>query len=186
MGFLTVRDDAWRGSLIRQTERLFVPFQIRPGIVIPAGLYEFDGWSLGGRTNRSRSLSLSGQLAGGDFFDGTHFTSFLSLDLRASRFFKASTGWGYNDVELPSGDFETNLFSQRFDFTFSPDIRLNTLIQYSDADDDVGLNLRFNWEYKPGSDLYVVYNHNWDALSIATRETRIQQLIVKFTYLFQL
>lgn len=186
VGFRSVRYDVWRGSLSRETERLFVPFEIRPGIVIPAGLYEFDGWTVDGRSNRSRSLSLSGQLAGGDFFDGDHFTSFLTLDVRASRFLKASTGWGYNDVQLPSGDFETNLFSQSFDITFSTDMRLNTLVQYSDADDEIGLNLRFSWEYKPGSDLYIVYNHNWDAMSIGSRETRVQQLIVKFTYLFQL
>ena len=42
-----------------------------------------------------------------------------------------------------------------------------------------------SWIYKPGADLFVVYNENWDAPTFSTRETTQRQLIVKFTYLWQ-
>jgi len=50
----------------------------------------------------------------------------------------------------------------------------------------VAANLRFNWIYRPGADLFVVYNHNWDTTgrSFSSRQTRDRQLIVKFTYRF--
>jgi len=58
-------------------------------------------------------------------------------------------------------------------------------VQYNDANDFIGLNIRFNWTYRPNSDLFVVYNHNWDAMGFSSRTTRVKQLIVKLTYLFQ-
>ena len=54
----------------------------------------------------------------------------------------------------------------------------------------MGANIRFNWiyrpgAYRPGADLFVVYNENWNAPSCSARETRDRQLIIKFTYLYQ-
>ena len=59
------------------------------------------------------------------------------------------------------------------------------LMQYNDAAELVGLNMRFNWEYRPGADLFVVYNENWAAPTFSARETTRRQLIVKLTYLWQ-
>ncbi len=86
---------------------------------------------------------------------------------------------------MPEGDFRTTLYSAGFDVSFTPDLRLNTLAQYNDAAELVGVNVRFNWIYKPGADLFVVYNENWDAPTFSARETTLRQLIVKFTYLWQ-
>ena len=44
-------------------------------------------------------------------------------------------------------------------------------MQYNDAAELVGLNMRFNWEYRPGADLFVVYNENWAAPTFSARET---------------
>lgn len=77
------------------------------------------------------------------------------------------------------------MIGQRLSFSFSPDLRLNAFLQYNDAAELVGANLRFNWIYRPGADLYVVYNETWDAPTFSARETQERQFIVKFTYLLQ-
>ena len=43
------------------------------------------------------------------------------------------------------------------------------------------MNTRLNWIYKPGSDLFIVYNQNWIG-----GETENRALILKFTYLWTL
>ena len=48
-----------------------------------------------------------------------------------------------------------------------------------------GINLRYNWIYRPGADLFVVYNQTWDALSLSRLITNDQRLIIKFTKLLQ-
>ena len=86
---------------------------------------------------------------------------------------------------LPQGEFTTTIYTVRLDAAFSPDLRLNTLAQYNDAAELAGINVRFNWIYKPGANLFVVYNHNWDAPTLSARETARRELIVKFNYLWQ-
>jgi hypothetical protein len=185
LGMRTTRDERWRLAWIDETENLFAPFTIFPGVVVPPGLYRFDGWDFGIRTNNRRVVSARTGVVWGDFFTGERFSVRSTIIARPSRFVRTSTGWVHNDVELREGAFTTNVLSQRVDFSFSPDMRLNALVQYNDAVDFLGANLRFNWSYRPGADLYVVYNETWDAPSLSDRATRDRQIIVKVTYLIR-
>ena len=89
------------------------------------------------------------------------------------------------DVSLPQGQFKTSIYGQKLSFSFSPDLRLNAFLQYNDETELIAANVRFNWIYRPGADLFVVFNQNWDAMSFSRRQTRDRQVIVKFTYLIQ-
>jgi hypothetical protein len=175
----------WRLAWIDETEQLFEPFVIRPGVVIPPGLYRFDSVELAGRTNPGKPVSARGVFGSGDFYEGERSYVNLTTLFRVSRFFRAETLWAWNDVELPQGAFTTSIYSALLNVSFTPEIRVNTLVQYNDAAELVGANIRFNWEYLPGADLYVVYNENWDAPTFSARETTRRQLIVKLTYLWQ-
>ncbi|HUP23718.1 MAG TPA: DUF5916 domain-containing protein [Thermoanaerobaculia bacterium] len=185
LGMRTTRDERWRLAWIDETENLFAPFVIFPGVVVPPSLYRFDGWDLGFRSNNRRVVSTRTGVVWGDFFTGERFSVRSAIIARPSRFVRTSTGWVHNDVELREGAFTTNVLSQRVDFSFTPDMRLNALVQYNDAVDFLGANLRFNWSYRPGADLYVVYNETWDAPSLSDRATRDRQIIVKVTYLIR-
>ncbi|MDX1383651.1 MAG: DUF5916 domain-containing protein [Thermoanaerobaculia bacterium] len=184
LGWRSNHEDLWRLAWIDETEQLFEPFEIRPGVIIAPGLYRFDGWELAGRTNTGRLVSFRGNGGGGDFYDGERIYFNAIASLRPSRFFRSELLWSWNDVDLPAGDFVTNLYSVKFNVSFTPELRLNTLAQYNDAAELVGLNVRFNWIYRPGADLFVVYNQGWDAPSFSSRRTDQRQLIVKFTYLW--
>ncbi|HVR29986.1 MAG TPA: DUF5916 domain-containing protein, partial [Thermoanaerobaculia bacterium] len=149
IGLGTFKEDGFGLYYDWDTERLFRPFEIRPGIVIPPGLYQFESARLGGRTNESRRVSLRGRLTAGDFFDGTRDWYSVTMRLRISRNLRAETSLDYNDVDLPAGAFITRILGQRFDVSFSPDLRLNAFLQYNDAAELVGANVRFNWSYRP-------------------------------------
>jgi hypothetical protein len=179
--------DQHRFSLERvlNSERLFEPFEISDGVVITPGRYDFDQWEIGGGTNSSLPLSVFGRLADGDFFDGERLSTFLAVNARVSRYFKSRTEFSYNDVDLPAGSFITRLVGQRFDFSFNPDLVLNVFAQFNDSAELATLNVRLNWIYKPGADLFVVYNHNWEAPHFDDRFTTGRQLVLKYTYLFQ-
>ncbi len=185
LGWRSMRDDGWSLNWVQETEQLFRPFEIRPGIVIPAGRYRFDGWRIGGRTNEGRRVNLRGRFEVGDFYDGERIAGNVSVNIRASRFFRAETSWSLADVSLPQGDFVTNVFGERLSVSVSPTLRVNTFVQYNDEAELVAANVRFNWLYRPGSDLYLVFNQSWDAASLDDRRARDRQVIVKFTYLVQ-
>jgi hypothetical protein len=57
----------------------------------------------------------------------------------------------------------------------------NALIQYDGDEREVISNLRFNWMFKPLSDLYVVYNERRTSDAVLERA-----IILKLTYVLPL
>ncbi|HEX2465328.1 MAG TPA: DUF5916 domain-containing protein [Thermoanaerobaculia bacterium] len=185
IGLRTMSDHGFSLNHDFDTERLFAPFEIRPGIVIPAGVYDFSALRLGGRTNEAKRISMRGRISSGDFFDGTRDWLNVTIHMRGTRFFNAETLIDWNDVDLKEGAFVTKILGERLSVTFTPDLRVNAFLQYNDAAELVAANVRFNWIYRPGADLFLVYNETWDAPTFSVSETRDRQLIMKVTYLLQ-
>ena len=61
-------------------------------------------------------------------------------------------------VDLPQGNFTTTLISTRATYTLTPRMYIAALFQYNSNDDAVSNNFRLRWEYRPGSELFVVYS----------------------------
>ncbi len=61
----------------------------------------------------------------------------------------------------------------------------SALVQYNSSNAALSSNLRFRWEYQPGSDLFVVYSDGRD--TTAPRFPRLQNraFVVKMTHLFR-
>ena len=130
----------------------------------------------------SRRVSVGIELSDGGFFDGDRFGSQLELRLRPNRYVRSETSFELNEVDLPGGSFTTRLIRERLSLSFSPNLTLNTLVQYNDSSDVFAINVRLNWIYRPGADLFVVYNQSWDAADLGALVERDRQLLVKFTY----
>ncbi|MEM6792981.1 MAG: hypothetical protein AAF725_03315 [Acidobacteriota bacterium] len=163
-------------------ERLFEPFEIFSDVTIASGSYGWNEVGLWGRTNTGRELAVEGWVQTGGFYDGDRLAHNLTVTYRPSPYFRSRTTWSRNDIRLPAGDFETNLWRQRLSVSVHTDMTVDALLQYSDAAEQVSANLRFNWHYRPGSDLFVVYNHGWDAPTFSDLAGRERQLVVKVTY----
>jgi hypothetical protein len=164
-------------------ERLDVPFAIAPGVVIPPGGYRFDDAGVRYLTHSSRPVSVEGVAEAGGFYDGTHLSSSFTLRLRPNRFLRSESVWQVDDVRLPAGEFTANVLRQRFALALTPRLLTNAYLQYSDLDDLLSLNVRFNWTYRPGSDVYLVFNQRWAGRDSSVRDD--WQLQAKLTYLFQ-
>ena len=167
-------------------EGLLESFEIVDGVVIPEGEYSFLDGGLFYRTSQARPVFLRGALVAGEFYDGDRRASRLTAVFRPSRYLRGEAAWNWTDVKLPSGDFTTNIMRFRLSASFSPDMGLDGLFQYNDEEELLSFNVRYNWMYRPGSDLFVVLNQAWDAPhGISGLDRRDTQLIVKFTYLWQ-
>ncbi len=87
---------------------------------------------------------------------------------------------------MPWGDFLVNLSVLRLDYTFSPRMTVRSLTQYNSLSNEVSNNIRFNFIYRPGSDIYVVYNDlSQTGLPADIFGRKDRQLVVKATYLLQ-
>jgi hypothetical protein len=184
LGFTTNSQEFVSFTINPNFERLFEPFEIQDGIEIPPGDYDFHHWSIFFRTNNGRVVSGDGWVQWGEFYDGTKTSIRGGITIRPSPYFSAETEWNHNDIDLPAGAFTTNVFQQRIRVSFSPNVSLNTFWQFNDDAELMSLNTRFDWIYRPGADLFIVYNQTWDSPAFTRPVTADQALIVKFTYLF--
>ncbi len=185
IGIRTTGEDRWRFGYVGETENLVEPFEVAPGIVIPPGYYRFDALESAITSNPSRLFSTRTVLTVGDFYDGRQVSGRALFFFKLSRHLQTETRWIFNDVELPQGAFHVALYSQGVNYTFNPNLRLNAIVQYDDLSGELGTNIRLHWIYRPGSDLFVVYNENWMAEDLRHRQSTHRQIAVKFTYLIQ-
>jgi hypothetical protein len=167
-------------------DRVPLAFAIAPDIIIPADEYDFTDIGLAFSSNNSRRLAIDGYVLMGNYYGGDRVSSSVNLGWRPSRHLRTDTTWVRDELNLPGGRFESNVIRQRLGISFTPDLSTNTYLQYNEAFDLLSLNLRFNWTYRPGSDIFLVFNQNWNAPSLGNLSSQERQIILKFTYLFEL
>ena len=94
-------------------------------------------------------------------------------------------GLTVNVVKLPGGDFTSTLLTTRATFTVTPRLSTSALVQYNSSASSVSTNVRFRWEYQPGSDFFVVLTDSRDTVPSGFPELRNRAFIVKLTRLFR-
>ncbi|MBX7126210.1 MAG: carbohydrate binding family 9 domain-containing protein [Cyclobacteriaceae bacterium] len=118
---------------------------------------------------------------GGQFYNGTRTGLNGMVSYRVQPYGSLSVTFDYNDVKLPSayGHESFLLLSPRLDMTFSRKVFLTTFVQYNDRYDNMNLNARFQWRFKPASDLFVVYTENYVPGIMSSKN---RALVLKMTY----
>jgi len=134
------------------------PFVVFPGIVVPPG--EHGGLRAALRYNSDRRKWLYGrtQWEIGSFLNGTQSSPTFQLIVREGGKFTLDTTWNYRAIDLPQGAFHTNLGNMRVTYNFTPEVFVQSLVQYNDRTSRWSTNFRFHWLQTAGTGLFVVYN----------------------------
>jgi hypothetical protein len=167
-------------------EGVRVPFQIYPGIFVPAGSYNNAEIQPVIMTNQGRAVSANLQTIIGGFFSGRRKTFNPTVRFRAGQQLTGEVSYSRNDVDLPQGDFVTNLVRTRLSYSFTPRIFVQSLVQHNDRADVWSMNLRFGWLQAANTGLFVVYNDTRGPLRAESDATRGPQLVIKFSRMFDL
>ena len=83
------------------------------------------------------------------------------------------------------GASTTHLAGTRATYTVTPQMFSSALVQYNTGARSVSANVRFRWEYRPGSELFVVYNEQRDTGAVSFPELQNRALIVKVNRLVE-
>ena len=89
-----------------------------------------------------------------------------------------------NRIELPGpgGRFDATLLSSRIGYSFSPNLYLQSLIQYNTQTAVWSGNLRFGWVDTAGTGLFIVYNERQnDRLGGITTSLMERTVSLKFS-----
>jgi hypothetical protein len=124
-----------------------------------------------------------GLRAGGYYQDGSWFSMNNELGYRFQPYVSLSSVISYNNIRMPAPWNTTDfwLVGAKADITFTNKIFWATLVQYNEQTQNFNLNSRFQWRYRPASDLFLVYTNNYLQPPL---DERTHTLTLKLVYWF--
>lgn len=172
------------------TQRITTPFHIYKSVFIPNGIYHFARHQLTYGSGKDRKFTYNFFERFGGYYSGTLNEFRVRANYRPTARFSisASETWDRFRLPLANGNFSVVLASLQGNYSFNRFLTFTSLLQLDTSNAQaVSANLRLRYNYRPDSDLYVIYNVGTQFASIApanppqVRETRFA---VKWTYSF--
>src|SRR5690606_11567996 len=147
----------------RTFERLDDPFDVTGDLVIAPGAYTFIEYRASYDFGPQRALSGNVSVNWGEFYDG----SLTTIGLNRSRIvvsdrLSLEPGISVNFIDVPAGSATRAVTRLRADYAFTPRMFASALVQYGTEERTLSSNVRFRWEYQPGSELFVVWTDERD------------------------
>jgi hypothetical protein len=122
---------------------------------------------------------------GGYYAEGELYTLTTDLGYRFQPYVSLALSTTYNKIVLPQpwGTTDYLLVGPRLDVTMTNTLFFTAFVQYNQQIDNINLNTRFQWRFKPASDIYIVYTDNYlpDPFNVKDRS-----IVLKFTYWWNL
>ncbi len=180
-----VNGDRTTIELSRTFESIDAAFLLAKGVRVPVGGYTWQQVQGSYVFGPQRKVSGTASVTAGSFYEGTVGEVTWKGRLEFSPQFYAEPTVTWNRVDTPWGRGFSNLVSSRLTYTLTPQMFVSALVQYQARNDSVSTNARFRWEYKPGSELFVVYSDGRTTLARGIPDLQNRSFVVKLTRLFQ-
>ncbi|MBI2822716.1 MAG: carbohydrate binding family 9 domain-containing protein [Acidobacteria bacterium] len=162
------------------------PFRLPGGLVVPPGRYSW--WYYPVTYGLNPALKFTGNFEyrfEKDYYGkggGRHRWNIRPV-VKFSRRFSTEVAYEINRITLPGGPPVTfHQMNNRINYAFSRKWLTSTLVQYSTTGDLLGVNFRLNYIYRPGDNLFVVFNNF--ATDLGPDRQLDRSLVVKFTHSF--
>ena len=176
-------------------QKNFDPTRTEGAVKLPANsFYSFMYAKFNYRSDYRKIVGYSVKGSLGQFYNGSRVNLNGELNIRFVPYAALLLKADYNRIRLPQPYNSADLFlvGPRFDLTLTRKVFFTTFLQYNSQINNLNINSRFQWRFKPVSDLFIVYTDNYgteDPFSPASRFMLWQKnraLIVKLTYWFNL
>ena len=167
-------------------EFLKEPFRIARDVSVPIGGYSFVNTKVVYALGEQRPVAGSITVERGGFFGGEKTSVGYNrprVSLGAQLTVEPSLSVNY--ITLPEASFTSTLVSTRATYTVTPRMFVSALLQFNSSNDSLGTNIRFRWEYQPGSELFIVYTDERDTLTPRFPALENRAFVIKFNRLFR-
>lgn len=156
------------------------------GVELPEGTgYDYYAVSGGYESDLRKDFYYSVGISGGSYFNGEIVTLEGEINYRWQPYGTFAISAEYNDIQLPapysSSDFW--LVGPRAELALSRSLFFSAFLQYNTQVDNVNINTRLQWRFRPVSDLFLVYTDNYFSNQFFTQPTgKNRALVLKATY----
>ena len=181
-------------------QRLTEPFNIYKNLYIPVGVYNWARHQLTYGSSKERKVTVSFYERFGGYYNGKLNEARVRATYRANQrlAFGFSEQWNRFHLGVTDGspgaapsfqDFSVVFGSLETDYAFSRFLSLSTILQMNTADPQgASANIRLRWNYRPDSDLYVIYTAGQKFASLAAvtpQQFYEHRFVIKYTYSFR-
>lgn len=152
------------------------------GVQLPAASdYTYRYFSFFYRSDQRKKFFTDLRGSAGEYFNGNRYNIGGTINYRFQPLGIAAINFQYNRINLPSPYSSANIWlvGPRVDVTFTKSVFLTGLFQFNSQIDNFSTNIRFQWRYKPVSDLFIVYTDNYNTTNFSPKN---RALVLKMTY----
>jgi len=159
-------------------------FEIIEGVLIPAGKYRFNNFFGFFHTDETKRIAFHGGVDYGDFYSGRILGLSSSGTFKMSKNFNLEFSYSSDRFNLPieGGKFTTNIAGTRLIYSFTPNLFAKAYVQWNDTEKRFRSNFLIRWIYKPGANIYFIYNTTNILGSRRYIEDRVVLLKVSFLF----
>lgn len=184
-------------SINHTYQRLFIPF--KPFAKLPTFYGEHQWMSLHGEftSNNRKPIYCYSEVLYGGYYLGKKLEFTGELNYRLPPMGKqhlprwvVSGNWNLirvNDV-ASQVNAKVNLFGVKVEHSFSTICYLTSYFQYNSQANRMNINIRFQYRYRPMSDIFVVFSQNWNQQYLSPGlvdyrwQSMVRSLAVKWVY----
>jgi hypothetical protein len=155
------------------------------GVRIPPGGYNFTTGLASYTAGQHHKISGTTSIEAGEFYGGTRKTLAYQGRIEISPRLGIEPNISQNWIGVPQGKFTTTLVGARTTLTITPRMFVAALVQYTSGSSSLSSNVRLRWEYRPGSELFLVYTEGRSTLPVRGTELQTRGIVLKINRLFR-
>ncbi|MFC2090349.1 DUF5916 domain-containing protein [Bacteroidota bacterium] len=189
-----ISKNSWSGLFYLSYNHQFLDydFTITDEVYIPAGSYKYVSGNFTVNTPYSKPYYANLTLSGGQYFDGINFSPKIEPAINIGASLELGGIYRYDFVRIAERDqvLNNHIFGIRGLYMISTKFSISAFVQYNTAIDKVLSNIRFRYNPKEGTDLYIVFNEGRNTYLERTLPNLpiydSRSVMLKFTYTFDL
>lgn len=139
------------------------PDEENPLKLLAGSAYSYQSYWMRYESDPRKLVSLEIRHSGGENFNGTRYEYSPSITYRFQPFGSFTLDYSFNRIRLPAPypSRDIHLIGPRVDLTLSKKLFLTNFMQFNTQNENVNINARLQWRFKPASDLFLVYTDNY-------------------------
>ncbi len=139
------------------------PSEENPIELLAGSTYTYQSYWMRFESDPRKLISYELRHSGGENFNGTRYEYSPSVTYRFQPYGSFTIDYNYNRIRLPAPypSRDIHLIGPRVDLTLSKKLFLTNFMQFNTQNENVNINARLQWRFKPASDLFLVYTDNY-------------------------
>jgi hypothetical protein len=169
-------------ALLHNELDLLFPISFTGATPLPVNHYKYSQAAVTYNSDTRKLFSYTITYSGGQFYNGNISSLLGDITLRSRPHFNLVLQAEYDKLSFPGryGSSELFLLSPKAEYNFNTKVSWTTFLQYNTQANNFNINSRFQYRFKPMSDLYLVYTDNYYTTPFMQNKNRA--IVLKVNY----